>query len=593
MIFNNQIFEALKLVWVASKKWTVLSIIFQIIQAIIPLIILYLMKLIVDTLTQNTGLLDFSLIIRYLVFFGIVHFLQTIIQNYQQLASDAQNQQVSDYISKLVIEKTSTLDISFYENPKFHDVLHLAQSHAMFKPILILQNLTDLLKNGLLITSLGALLLFLHWSIGIVLILCAFPIAYVKWHYSKKMFLWEQNKAKLQRESNYINKILTSDNYAKELRIFGFADNLKAKFVNLRHELFDEKFRISKGKAQASIFAKIFEIIAMVVVFGFIAWQSFNTEITVGDLVMYFGAFQKGQTSIQSILGSIVSLYNNKLFITHLFELLGLESILDQDSDPIAIDGLNEGIDIKNVNFRYPDHDTTVIDDVSFSLNKGEVIAFVGENGSGKSTMIKLLCRFYDPVSGSILWDGKQYKKLQLEKLREHITVIHQDYSKFQLTVRENININKIGVKKINSDLGLLQKAARQSGAVEFIETLPESYDQKLGRWFKNGQELSGGQWQKLALSRAFYKAADLIVLDEPTSSIDPNSEAQIFRHLKDMAQDKILILVTHRVYNLKMADKIFVFDDGKIAETGSHDDLMNLEGKYAEMYHNQVNGGR
>ena len=529
MQYKNHIYKALLLVWQASKKWTVISIVFQVIQAILPLLILYLTKLIVDTLTENSGQIDFSLILKYIGLFGLVHLLQTVINNYQQLATEAQQQLVADHLSKKVIDKTTQLDISFYENPKFHDVLHLAQSQAMYKPIQILNNLTDLLKNGMLISSLAALLIFLHWSIGIVLILCAIPVAFVKWHYSKKMFLWQQKRVSLERESRYINRILTSDTYAKELRIFGFAKRLKAKFLQVRLRLYDEKFKINRGKAQSAIWAKGIEIIAMVIVFSFIAWRSFHGEITIGDLVMYFQAFQKGQASIQSLLTSVVSLYSNRLFITHLFELLGLESILQQDPQPLSVDKLARGIEIKDLSFNYPDHNSIVINEANLLLNKGQVIAFVGENGSGKSTMIKLLCRFYDPQQGTILWDNKDYKKLDLKELRQRITVIHQDYTKYQLSVHENIRIEQIGTTYTEDELGLTIKAAKQSGAHKFIESLPETYDQKLGRWFKNGQELSGGQWQKLALSRAFYKDADLIILDEPTSSIDPNSEAKMF----------------------------------------------------------------
>jgi len=577
-------------VWKSSRNWTLLSIVFQVVQAILPLIILYLTKLIIDTLTESRSSIEFSLILKYILVFGLVHLIQTIVRNYQQLASESQQQQVTDHLSKLVIEKATSLDISFYENPKFHDVLHLAQSQAKYKPVQILNNLTDLLKNGLMITSLGALLLYLHWAIGLVLIFCALPVAYVKWHYSKKMFLWEQNKAFLKRQSNYVNSILTSDRYAKELRIFGFAKSLKDNFVKLRMQLFDERFRIGKGKAQAAIFAKSFELIAMVSVFAFIAWRSFNGEITIGDLVMYFQAFQKGQASIQSLLTSMVSLYSNRLFITHLFELLGLESILEQDPNPLVPRCLNTGIEIKNVNFRYPEHETTVIKDLSLSLKKGEVIAFVGENGSGKSTLIKLLCRFYDPISGHINWEGQDYKKLNLEELRKRITVIHQDYAQYKLSVHDNIRTNQLGTTHSEEDLSLVKNAALLGGANEFIESLPQKYDQKLGRWFKDGQELSGGQWQKLALSRAFYKDADLIILDEPTSSIDPNAEAQIFNNLKELTKDKILILITHRVYNLKIAERIVVFNKGRIIEQGTHDELISLNAKYARMYNNQVN---
>jgi len=587
--YKNHIYKALLLVWQASKKWTVINIIFQVIQAILPLLILYLTKLIVDTLTEKSGQIDFSLILKYIGVLGLVHLLQTVITNYQQLATEAQQQLVADHLSKKVIDKTTQLDISFYENPKFHDVLHLAQSQAMYKPIQILNNLTDLLKNGMLISSLAALLIFLHWSIGIVLILCAIPVAFVKWHYSKKMFLWQQKRVSLERESRYINRILTSDTYAKELRIFGFAKRLKEKFLHVRLKLYEEKFKINRGKAQSAIWAKGIEIIAMVLVFSFIAWRSFHGEITIGDLVMYFQAFQKGQASIQSLLTSVVSLYSNRLFITHLFELLGLDSILQQDPQPLPVDKLVSGIEIKDLSFHYPDHKSTVINKVNLSLKKGKVIAFVGENGSGKSTMIKLLCRFYDPQQGTIIWDNNNYKKLDLKELRKRITIIHQDYTKYQLSVHENIRIEQIGTTYTNDELNMTIKAAKQSGAHKFIENLPETYDQKLGRWFKNGQELSGGQWQKLALSRAFYKDADLIILDEPTSSIDPNSEAKMFSTLRDISEDKILILITHRVYNLKIADKIVVFDHGNVVETGNHHELLALNGKYAEMYNNQM----
>ena len=573
----------------ASKKWTIVGIIFQVIQAILPLIILYLTKLIVDTLTEQSGQIDFSLILKYIGVFGLVHLLQSVISNYQQLVTEAQQQLVTDHLSKKVIDKTAQLDISFYENPKFHDIMHLAKSQAMYKPIQILNSMTELLKSSLLITSLSALLIFLHWSIGIVLIVCAIPVALVKWHYSKKLFHWQQKRVSLERESRYINGVLTSDIYAKELRIFGFAKTLKEKFLLVRAKLYDEKFKIGKGKAHAGILAKSIEIIAMVVVFAFIAWRSFNGEITIGDLVMYFQAFQKGQASIASLLSSLVSLYNNKLFITHLFELLGLESILKQDPHPLPVNSLSGQIVVKNLCFHYPEHNSIVLDKVNLTLKKGEVVAFVGENGSGKSTMIKLLCRFYDPKEGSIFWDEKNYKKLDLKELRKRITVIHQDYTKYQLSVHENIRIERIGTTYSEDELSSTIKAAKQAGAHKFIENLPDAYDQKLGRWFKNGQELSGGQWQKLALSRAFYKDADLVILDEPTSSIDPNSEAKMFSTLRDITEDKILILITHRVYNLKIADQIVVFDRGKVVETGNHHELMALEGKYAEMYNNQM----
>jgi len=509
----------------------------------------------------------------------------TVVTNYQQHVTTVQSQLVSDYMASVIIDKATALDMSYYENAAFHNNFHQAQRQSLYRPVLILRNLSELFKSSLLLLSLSSLIIILHWGVAIILILFAIPIAAVKWYYSTKMYEWEINRTAFERESVYLSQVLTTDAYAKEVRIFNLANPLKAKFKTLRELLYKEKYKISNKQAQAGVLAKGAEILAMTCAYGYIAFKAFHGQITIGDLVMFFQAFQRGQSAIQQLLGAGVGLYNNRLFLTQLFDLLEMPSILQESEEPIELEGSPETLSLEQVSFIYPYTDVQVLTDITLTLRKGQVIALVGENGSGKTTLIKLLCRLYDPTSGIIKWDGTDITKVSLTDLRSRISVIYQDFSKYHFTVGENIAIGDYADEMVKEHT---VQAATYTGAHDFISELPEQYDQQLGRWFKGGHELSGGQWQKIALSRAFYKDADIIILDEPSSSIDPLAEASIFQHFRATANDKILSLITHRIYNLKMADQIVVLDGGHIVEIGDHKTLMDLQGTYKAMFDQQ-----
>ncbi len=583
----NYIKQALQIVWKSSKKWTILLLGTQLLQAILPLLLLYLTKLIVDELTVVDSTTNFLMILDYILFFGTVQLLIAIIQNYQQLISETQQQLVTDYMSGIIIDKATSIDLSYYENAKYHDTFHRAQQQAMFRPVQILRNLTDLLRSSFLLLSLAGLLLYLHWSIAVILCFFALPIAGVKWYYSKKLFHWEKGRTALEREAHYLNHILTTTEYAKEVRLFNLGKPLKEQFLQLRKVLFGEKLKIGKQRARASLLAKGAEIVAMTGTYGFIAWRTFHGTITIGDLVMYFQAFQRGQAAIQQSLTSVVGLYNNRLFLSHLFELLNITSLLKIPKSPKNIpENLTMGIHLDAVSFTYPDTSSKVLQDVNLSFKKGEVVALVGENGSGKTTLVKLLCRLYDPTEGTIHWGKDNIKHFKLTDLRQKISVIYQDFAKYFFSVNKNVQIADL--EQPNSP-EKIQAATSKSGATDFIEQLPDKYEQQLGRLFRKGAELSGGQWQKMALARAFYKNAEIIILDEPSSAIDPLAEATIFEHFRTLAKDKILVLVTHRLYNLKMADKIVVLQKGRVVEVGSHDALVAQKGLYWEMFEKQV----
>lgn len=583
----NQIRLALSFVWKSSRFYTTLVLSVQIIQAIIPLTLLYLTKLIIDSFgdsLKDSG--GFDDIVFYLLLFGLVHLVHVVVNNIQQLASDSQQQLVSDYMSTIIIDKASEVDISYYENPTYFNTLHQAQSQALYRPTLILRNLTDLVSSILMLVSLAGLLFFLHWAIAIILLIFAIPIALVKWRFSNKIFEWEKNSTDLEREAIFYNEILTSDVYAKEVRIFNLSEDLKNKFSKLRKELYTQKFKINSNKATASILAKSLEIIAMISTFSFIAWRTYYGNNTIGDLVMYFQAFQRGQNAMQSCLSSLVGLYENKLFLSHLFDFLKVESLLK-----IAKSEVQEGteevrrISLNNVSFKYPNTSKEVLSNINLNFEKGQIIALVGENGSGKSTLVKLLCRFYDPTSGIVSYNGNPIINYSLKEFRSKISLVFQDFAKYQFSVDDNIHLGDL-FSPLSADKKL--NASRIASSLDFIFKLPKKFQQKIGRWFPEGQELSGGEWQKIALTRAFYKEAEILILDEPSSAIDPLSEEIIFSNLRNIVEDKILILVTHRLYNLKSADKIVVLNNGVVVEEGNHDDLMRKAGEYFRMFNAQ-----
>jgi len=559
----------------------------QVLQAVLPLCTLYLIKLIVDSLTAQTDTLDFQIILQYIVLFGVLHLVQAIVKNYQQLISETQQQLVTDYMSTIIIDKVVDIDISYHENAQYHDTFHQVQGQAVYRPVQILKNLSDLLRNGLLLASLAGLLVFLHWGIAFVLIAFGLPIAGVKWYYSKKLFDWEKQRISLEREASYLNEILTEGNYAKEVQIFNLGDPIKEQFVKVRKVLFTEKYGINKQRARSGFIAQSLNILAMTITYGFIAWRTFQGLITIGDLVMYFQAFQRGQSAIQQALTSVVGLYNNRLFLSHLFELLNIESLLKKPKHPTPLPAIiQEGITLEKVDFKYPGTTRNVLKDINLTFKKGQVVALVGENGSGKTSLVKLLCRLYDPEKGAIYWDGISIKDFRLKELRQKISVIYQDFEKYHFSVSDNIRISD-WQQPIQEQT--IKDATYKAGASTFIEQLPNKFDQQLGRLFMGGAELSGGQWQKIALARAFYKEAEVIILDEPSSAIDPLAEAAIFEHFKKLAKDKILILVTHRLYNLKMADSIVVLQEGSIIEQGNHEELVAEEGLYLKMFEKQV----
>jgi len=545
-----------------------MRLILIIVLAILPLIPLYLMKLLLDVFTLETPP-DINYIFYILAGFGLAQVILTIASNINTYISQIQSDIVSDQMSSLVVAKAVNLDLEYFDADQYHDIFERALAQSGNRPIMVLNTLTQLLRSSISLAAIFILLATLHWAVSIVLIIIAIPIALIRLFYANKLVRLKVKQTQKHRLSRYFFKILTHSNDAKEIRVFGYGQYLKSKFLKLLEALRSEKKSIYFKQNTSIALAQSVEVIAIVIAITFIAMRAVRGLISVGDIAMYFGAFQKGQTSLNSALSSVVTLHENRKYMEHIFQFLDLEEKIKSPSEAPQVPHTIDKISIDELAFSYPNTTKEVLSDISFTAKKGEITAIVGENGSGKTSLVKLIARLYDPTKGGI-------------------SINDMDISQFEynISVLENIQLSDIHK---DLDQSQVESASKLGLASEFIDALPQKYNTPLGRSFTDGQELSGGQWQKIALSRAFYKDADIIILDEPTSFIDPLAEDEIFNNLRTLAKDKILILITHRIYNLRQADQIIVLENGRISEKGHHAQLMESGGIYKEMFEKQA----
>lgn len=587
-VFFKNICQALTFVWQSSHRWTLTLFVLLTIQSALPIVNLFILKRLIDKITALLSVVgghEFSNLLPNIALFGLVLLLISIVDIGVQLVSEMQEQLVSDYMIQVIQKQSLNLDLAYYENPDYHNSFHRAQLEGNYRPIMVLRSLTGILQNLLSLSLLATIFLFIHWSIGVFLLILIFPSMYIKARYSRKLYQWQVKRTELERKGYYLNTILTGSIFAKEVRLFNIGNKLMHQFKDIREQLSKEKLYILVQRSVGSVLIVVFEVAMLVSAYALIVYQAREGLMTVGALVMYFQAVQRGQSAVQQTVSFVGQLYQNRLFLNHIFDLLELKPHITSPQTAHPFKETIQTVAFKNVNFTYPQTTRQALNNVSFSAQKGQIIALVGENGSGKTTLVKLLCRLYDTTEGGIFLNGQDIKNITLEDLRQKISVIFQDFAQYHFSAADNIHISDSYREK---RIGEITQAAQKTGAHDFIQNLDKRYEQMLGRNFTEGVELSGGQWQKIALSRAFYKNADIIILDEPTSAIDPLAEYAIFEQLREDARDKILILITHRLYNLKMADNIIVMQSGSVVEQGNHDTLFDKKGLYWQMFEKQ-----
>lgn len=581
--------QALSFVWKSSHQWTLINIALVAVQGLLPLLTLYLIKLLVDDISIGVARpASFSLdSLFYLILaMGGVAFVNHACGTLSSLVMRIQSHIVTDSMHNLLHAKSIEVDLEYYENSEYYDTMHRAQQEAPYQPMAILNSLLQIGQNGVSLLAMVGLLWWFHWAVVPVLVLTALPDFLVRLKYSNVVYSWQRRCTPLERKAWYLNWLLTRDTHAKEIRIFNVGSQFKQMFQDLRSLLRNERLNIEKWRAMSLIAAQTVGVVGVFGVYYFLANRTIQGILSLGDLVMYFQAIQRGAGYLQGLGGNLSSLYESSLFLKNLEEFLSIRPKVTEPASPVPVPcPLKTGLVFQNVSFSYGDQERETLTGLTFQIQPGEHIAFVGENGAGKTTLVKLLCRLYDPTAGRILLDGIDIRQFSMSEYRKNISPIFQDFAHYNLTVTENIALGE-GDKP---DPSRVLEAAKQAGIDDRLARLPQGYQTVLGKWFDGGQELSIGEWQKVAIARAFFRNAGILVLDEPSSAMDAKAEAELFERFLALARDRMAILISHRLSTVKKVDRIYVLEQGQIVESGTHEDLVKNQGEYAKLYETQA----
>ena len=494
-----------------------------------------------------------------------------VFQSVNRWLRTAQSEKVQDSVHELIHEQAMRLDMSFYDNPGYYDQLHRARIDALSRPAALIENAGSLLQSLItLIAMAGVLLTFGIW-IPLLLALSTLPALVVVMRHTLRFHRWRLRNTMAIRKTNYYDMMLTSREAAAEMRLFGLGPHFRSLFSNLRGRLRREKVQLARSEAVATAVAALIGLASMAGALAWMGLQASRGALSLGDLALFVQAFFQGQRMMRSLLGSAGEIYRNIMFLENLFEFLALKPQISSPEKPISHPGLHKEMEIQNITFCYPGSERLALDNFNLNIPAGRITALVGENGAGKTTLIKLLCRFYDPVKGCVLLDGKDIRNFSIEELRRRITVLFQEPVRYHDTVFNNIAFGDIDNQPSPAQI---EAAARAAGADAPISRLPHTYEAVLGKWF-GGAELSGGEWQRLALARAFLRQAELIILDEPTSSMDSWAEADWLKRFRRLVAGRTALIITHRFTTAMQADTIHVMDKGRIIESGSHEELL------------------
>ena len=534
----KKLWQALMLVRKCDRWSFRRKALYVLLQSLLPLFNLYILKLLVDGVEAGVrGVGDPSSVFSLLMAMVGVFLLNRIVSALNSINNDVLGQRLVDYLSDIMQRQAARLDMAYYDNPDFHDSMHRAQQEASFRPIQIMNNFMSLFGAVVSVAGVVAMLTAASWWVIAVMVVAVLPGFAVRLYKARCIYSFRRDNTQLYRHTAYYSALLTAREYAKEMRAFNLTAFFRQRFVDSRSRLVQQLLRISRRMGVLDVLCGIIEAFAMFAVVWLLITKALAAAITIGSFVMLFEAFRRGQGYLTSLVSSIAALYDNRLFVGNLFDFLEIRPQILSPSNPVSVPQKIETIEFRDITFRYPDMDRDVLRNYNLTAKLGTVTPIEGENGCGKSTLVKLLLRLYDPQQGAVLINGIDIRDFDVDELRANVGVIFQDFVRYNLTAAENIGF---------SHTVDVAQSARHAVADTFIEDLPMGYDTMLGRAFDGGAELSMGQWQRVAIARMMHTDAPVLVLDEPMAWMDMPTRELFMQNVERIRQDKLIIMITH-----------------------------------------------
>jgi ATP-binding cassette, subfamily B, bacterial len=578
----------LGIVWRSGPIVVALGLVFRLFASLLPIALLWIAKLIIDNIVHAVAshqpvqpgfwwlvAAEFGLAVCGSILGRTIDYLDALLAD-----------KYTRHVSIEVMKHAAALDLATYEDPVFYDRLERARVQATDR-LGMIQSIGRLVQQAITAISLSiSIIVFSPWLL-LLLVLGVIPAFLGESHFAFLGYATSFRQTPIRRQLDYLRVLGGSREAAKELKLFGLREFLIERFTRLSDEIYRENVGLARRRLIAGAFLSMVGTAGYYSAYVFIVWRTITGALTIGELTFLSGAIVQASGNIQQIFSTLASIADQALFLTDLLAFFAMRPTIY--SKPNALPAprpIVHGFEFRNVSFRYPGSSRLVLNGLNFQLKPGERVALVGENGQGKTTIVKLMTRLYDPSEGQILLDGVDLREYSLEDLYREIGVIFQDFMRYEMTARENIAVGQI---EEFARPEALELAAKKSMAAAVIERLPRNYEQMLGRRFDGGVDLSGGEWQKVALARAYLRNAQLLILDEPTAALDARSEFEVFRRFAELTTGKTALFISHRFSTVRMADRVVVLENGKISEDGSHEQLASLGGHYAEMFEMQA----